>query len=72
MQVNWKEFGEVLAGRGPYLVYHNSHADRSVVKPHDKFINNADTNFHPGEFKDIVKKAMDLAEKTARGHKDEL
>ena len=70
--MNWKEFGATLEGRGPYLVYHNTHPDRSVVKPHDNYINNPDTSFHPGEFKELVKNAMDLAEKTAQGHKDEL
>ena len=53
-------------------MYHNTHPDRSVVKPRDKYINNPDTSFHPGEFKELVTNAMDLAEKTARGQKDEL
>ena len=42
------------------------------MNPHDKFINNPDTTVHPGEFIELIKEAMDLAEKTAKGHKDEL
>ncbi len=70
--VNWKEFGAILQARGPYLVYHNEHPDRSVTKPHDRYNNNPDTNVHPEEFKDLIQKALKLVEKTARGEKEEL
>ena len=70
--VNWKEFGAILEARGPYLVYHNEHPDRSVTKPYDRYNNNPDTNVHPGEFKDLIEKALKLVENTARGKKEEL
>ena len=72
LQVNWREFGDVLKARGPYLVYHNEHSERTVAKQHDTFRNNPDTEFHPGEFKELVGKAMRLAEQIGRGSKEEL
>ncbi len=71
-QANWQEHGKVLEARGPYKVYHNTHADRNVAHVHDPNHNHPDTNVHPEELKAIVQEAMDLAEQTSRKLHDEL
>jgi len=55
--VNWREFGDFLKLRGPYLEWHNTHPNTSVTYGHSA---NTDTKVNAKEFHDLIAEALKL------------
>lgn len=71
-RLNFKEYGKLLAARGPYLEWHNTH-QHLHRPPYSGDSAQADTYVHLEEFVKLVKKALHVA-KTYRidSSRDEL
>jgi len=59
-QLNFKEYGQLLRLRGPYLEWHNNHENKSVPVPGDQSCSNDNTIVDVNEFVDLVKKAIKM------------
>lgn len=60
LQLNVKEFGEIVAARGPYLVWRNQHGELSRPVPHDVYNSQSDTFVKVDEFVSLVREALSM------------
>ncbi|XP_046370720.2 alpha-1,3-arabinosyltransferase XAT3-like [Haliotis rufescens] len=70
--LNFKEFGQLLKNRGPYLEWHNEHANLSQELPNDPYHGQSDTTVQVGEFVELIKKALQLVNSDDYSDKTEL
>ncbi|XP_046574394.1 alpha-1,3-arabinosyltransferase XAT3-like isoform X2 [Haliotis rubra] len=70
--VNFKEFGVLLRNRGPYLEWHNEHAELSQELPNDPYHGQSDTTVKVAEFIELIKKALQLVNSDEYSDKTEL
>ena len=60
-KLNFVMYGELLAARGPYLVWHNTHEELTRAHPHDTHRGQSDTFVHTKEFIELTQKAIKMA-----------